>query len=274
MSTLTSTQKINYTLRIATACCFIGHGAFGIITKAVWCNYFALFGIGTDLAYKLMPWLGSFDILLGITMLILPVRIIPAWLVVWGIVTALCRPLSGEPFAEFIERAGNYGAPFTLLLLAGGINRRSLLSIINPELQADDKTIRRVFICLKIVVFLLLAGHGWLNLIVKKGLLSQYASLGFSEPAKVALVVGLFEITAAVSILIRPIRSLIFILFIWKMTTELFYPHYEFFEWLERGGSYGSLLALWFALDPALGQNKSSFGWVFRISKPMKHRSV
>jgi hypothetical protein len=36
---------------------------------------------------------------------------------------------------------------------------------------------------------------------------------------------------------------------IWKITSEFFYPHYELFEWVERGGSYGALLALWFALD-------------------------
>ena len=40
-----NTLKIHYTLRIAAAMCFIGHGAFGIITKPIWCNYFALFGI-------------------------------------------------------------------------------------------------------------------------------------------------------------------------------------------------------------------------------------
>jgi hypothetical protein len=50
--------KIHYTLRVAVAMCFIGHGAFGIITKPVWCNYFALFGIGHDIAYRLMPLLG------------------------------------------------------------------------------------------------------------------------------------------------------------------------------------------------------------------------
>jgi hypothetical protein len=33
------------------------------------------------------------------------------------------------------------------------------------------------------------------------------------------------------------------------MGTELFYPHWEVFEWVERAGSYGSLLALWLALD-------------------------
>jgi hypothetical protein len=111
--------KIFQLLRLGTAMCFIGHGAFGIITKPVWCNYFAVFGIGRDLAYQLMPILGCLDILLGIIMLIFPMRVIAAWLVCWGIVTALLRPLSGEPFAEFIERAGNFGAPLVLLMLAG-----------------------------------------------------------------------------------------------------------------------------------------------------------
>jgi len=29
--------------------------------------------------------------------------------------------------------------------------------------------------------------------------------------------------------------------------SETFYPAFPLFEWLERGGSYGSILALWFA---------------------------
>src|SRR5882762_2459333 len=119
MRSLTTEQKILYTLRIAIAMCFIGHGAFGIITKPIWCNYFAVFGIGKDLAYRLMPVLGSFDILLGLIMLVYPMRIIPLWLVIWGVLTATLRPLSGEPFAELIERAGNFGAPLAFLLLSG-----------------------------------------------------------------------------------------------------------------------------------------------------------
>jgi hypothetical protein len=51
-------------------------------------------------------------------------------------------------------------------------------------------------------------------------------------------------------VLIRPFRPMILAFLIWKMASELFYPHYELFEWVERGGSYGVLLALWFALDP------------------------
>lgn len=248
MSTITS-QKIHYTLRIATACCFIGHGAFGVVTKAIWCNYFALFGIGTAMAYKLMPFLGSFDILLGLTMLILPLRIIPAWLVLWGFITGLCRPLAGEPFAELIERAGNFGAPLALLILSGGVNRNNLLRTINPAPPVDELTNRKLFYCLKITAFLLLAGHGWLNLLGKKAYLDQYLRLGFVNPVKTALVIGLFEIAAAFAIFIKPARSLVLILFIWKMATELMYPHLEFFEWLERAGSYSILLSLWFIPD-------------------------
>ncbi|HEY4062544.1 MAG TPA: hypothetical protein VGM30_11615 [Puia sp.] len=263
----TPVQYIHYTLRIASAMCFIGHGTFGIITKAVWCNYFGVFGVGHDLAYRIMPIVGTADILMGISLLVYPTRAILAWLVVWGIVTATLRPLSGEPFAELIERAGNFGAPLALLLLSGsgGPTLRGWFMRIDPDTGTtpdtgaypghrsdtsltarppDERTLARVRICLRIVVFLLLVGHGWLNLIEKKGLLSQYQALGFSNPARTALYAGLFEMLAAVAILIRPVRPLLMVLIVWKMASELFYPHWELFEWIERGGSYGSLLAL------------------------------
>lgn len=238
-------HKMHYILRVAAAMCFIGHGAFGIITKPIWCNYFAVFGIGHDMAYHLMPVVGIVDITMGLILLFYPIRAVPAWLVIWGLVTASLRPLSGEPFAEMIERAGNFGVPLALLLLAG---RGRWWSRLDPHPQPDVKTFSRVILCLRIVVFLLLLGHGWLNLIGKKGLLQQYSGLGFSNPANTAILAGLFEILAAFALLIRPVRPLLAALFIWKIGTELFYPKYELFEWVERGGSYGALLALYFAL--------------------------
>ncbi len=247
--TLQNDRKIYYTLRFAAAMCFIGHGAFGIITKQIWCNYFGVFGIGHDMAFRLMPWVGTVDILMGISLLFYPTRAILRWLIIWGGITALLRPMSGEPFAEFIERAGNFGAPLALLILCGnkGATARwfSLVSVYDP---VDNETRERVINCLKAIVFLLLVGHGWLNLIEKKGIMGQYASLGFSNPAQVGQIIGIFEIVAACSVLIRPPRPLIFAFFIWKIGTELFYPHWELFEWIERGGSYGALLALWLAL--------------------------
>ncbi len=251
MFSLSIQQKIHYTLRSAIAMCFIGHGVFGIITKPIWCNYFAVFGIDQTLAYRLMPLIGSFDILMGIFMLVYPMRVITLWLIIWGTLTASLRPLSGEPFAELIERAGNSGAPLALLILSGGIGRNfnNIFTPLSADINPDEKTTQRVFTCLKIIVFLLLAGHGWLNIMEKKGLINQYTSLGFTNPGSAAVTIGIFEIVAAFSVLIKPFRPLIFVLFVWKMSSELLYPRYELFEWIERGGSYGVLLALWFMLD-------------------------
>jgi uncharacterized membrane protein YphA (DoxX/SURF4 family) len=257
---------MHYILRVAAAMCFIGHGAFGIITKPIWCNYFAVFGIGNDLAYTLMPVVGTMDITMGLILLFYPIRVVPAWLVIWGIVTASLRPLSGEPFAELIERAGNYGAPLALLLLSGspddvpgtGGGFRGWWSRLSAHPQPDARTFARVMLCLRIAVFLLLLGHGWLNLIEKKGMLQQYAGLGFPRPAVTAHVAGIFEMVSAVALLVRPVRPLLLALFIWKMGTELFYPHWELFEWVERGGSYGALLALYFSLEKSTIRNTNS----------------
>jgi len=242
--------KLHYTLRFASALCFFGHGAFGIITKPIWVNYFAVFGIGHDMAYHLMPVVGVLDILMGVSLLIYPTRAILLWLVVWGFITALCRPLSGEHVAETIERAGNYGAPLTLLILSGfgGKSIKNWFVRINEETLTNERVLATATICLRAIVFLLLAGHGLLNLAEKKGLLGQYTSLGFSDPVQMAHIVGVFEIIAALSVLIKPVRPVLFALFIWKMGTELFYPHWEAFEWIERSGSYGAILALWFIL--------------------------
>jgi hypothetical protein len=229
----TPAHNIHITLRVASAMCFFGHGAFGIITKPIWCHYFAVFGIGQDLAYRLMPVVGTADILFGLSLLLYPTRAVLAWLVGWGTLTALLRPLSGEPVGEFIERAGNYGAPMGLLMLSGF---GPWWSRLDAYPQPDKARFARVVNCLRVVGFLLLLGHGWLNMIEKKGLLAQYAA------------VGLFEMIAAVALLIKPVRPLLLVLFFWKMGTELFYPHYALFEWIERSGSYGSLLALWLAL--------------------------
>ncbi len=109
--------------------------------------------------------------------------------------------------------------------------------------------LQKVIYCLKIVVFFLLLGHGFLNLMEKKSIVNQYILMGFSNGATTAQLVGLFEIIGAFAILIRPFRSLVLVFFLWKAGSELLYPHYEMFEWIERGGSYGVLLALWFALD-------------------------
>ncbi|MEO7120410.1 MAG: hypothetical protein ABIY62_04905, partial [Ginsengibacter sp.] len=160
-------NRIYYTLRIASAMCFIGHGSFGIITKSIWANYFGMFGIGHAASYSLMPVVGIIDILFGLMLLFYPIKAVVIWLVLWGFVTALLRPMSGEPFPEFIERAGNFGAPLALLILSGPDNLKNLFRPLHADIKISDQTLKSVTLILRIVVCLLLAGHGWLNLIEK-----------------------------------------------------------------------------------------------------------
>jgi hypothetical protein len=236
---------IYHNLRFAAAMCFIGHGAFGILTKPIWCNYMALFGIGPELAYQLMPVVGTADILLGFSLLVYPTRAAALWLVFWGIFTAALRPLSGEPFAEMIERAGNYGAPLAMLVILGKeINFQAWFKKLDIEALNQVTVSKPAIWCLKLCSFLLLLGHGWLNLIHKPGLLAQYGSFGFTAPATIATIIGYLEIIAAFSILIKPLGAVLFLLFFWKMVSEMFYPHFGLIEWIERGGSYACLLAL------------------------------
>lgn len=255
----TNNNKIYYTLRFAAAMCFIGHGTFGIITKQIWCNYFAVFGIGHDMAYTLMPVLGAVDILFGLSILFYPTRAVLMWLAVWGLITATLRPMSGEPFAELIERAGNFGVPIALLLLCGiEQNIASWFRRLDPPAISRPDRKKRVRVFLQCVAFLLLTGHGLLNLMDKKGLLTEYSSLGFHDTHEAALLAGLIEVAMGIMVLIKPLRSVVFVFLVWKMASELFYPHWEMFEWIERGGSYGALLALWFSLGPKIVERSGS----------------
>ncbi|MEJ0033792.1 MAG: hypothetical protein WDO15_27180 [Bacteroidota bacterium] len=85
-------------------------------------------------------------------------------------------------------------------------------------------------------------------MIEKGGLLKQYASIGIGNTIQTAHVVGIIEIVGALLILVRPLGYIVLAFFIWKMTSEVLYPAYPFFEWVERGGSYGVLLGLWMML--------------------------
>lgn len=202
------------------------------------------------MAYKLMPVVGAVDILLGIILLFYPLRFSAAWLIFWGLFTASLRPLSGEPFAEFLERAGNFGAPIILLLLTtSSIKSGAWFERLRPVKKLETENIDRVQQCLQLFGFLLLLGHGWLNLMGKQGLLNQYGAVGFDDPVYVAQIVGIAECLGAVLILVRPTSSVIFVLIIWKMASETLYPTYELLEWIERGGSYAVLLGLWVIIN-------------------------
>src|SRR5215216_4176300 len=104
-------------LRLACGFEFIGHGAFGIITKASWIPYFGVLGLPERWAWRLEPVVGGVDITLGVLTLLKPLRVVLLFYAVWGLWTASLRPLSGEPVWELVERAPNYLVPLALLCL-------------------------------------------------------------------------------------------------------------------------------------------------------------
>lgn len=112
-------KKTKWILRIGIAGEFIGHGIFALNLKQGWIPYFTSIGISESTALTLLPLIGIMDILVAIIVLISPFKIILAWASFWGFITALIRPISGEPIWDFVERWANWAAPLALLSLNG-----------------------------------------------------------------------------------------------------------------------------------------------------------
>lgn len=231
-----------HVLRVGAALCFIGHGAFGLITKEAWVPYFGLVGIPPEVAFRLMPLVGAADILVGVLALIRPMPVVFAYMVVWALWTAMLRPLTGEPFWELLERAGNYGVPLALLLLPGIPTRvRNWFSRMHPPQTANT---RGAGVVLRGTVVLLLLGHAGFGLEGRELLASHYAAVGLSAAA--VPILGGFELGLAVAIAFVGAPGLLLFAMAWKVGIELLYPlsGAPIWEFIERAGSYAAPLAL------------------------------
>jgi len=246
-----------WTLRIAVAAEYIGHGAFGILRKQGWIPYFGVASIGSESALQLMPWVGTFDIVMGIIALISPRRIVLLHMAIWGLWTALLRPLSGEPFWEFIERSYNYGVPFVFLWWVGF--GRTLRAWFEPiRIPTPDSTWEaRAILFLRGIAAWMLIGHGLLGALSHKSLLAQHygaaglQALGMPLP-QLAAFIGWFEVALGILVFIRPWRPLLVFILVWKVVTELLHSvnHQPIWEFVERGGAYATpiLMLLLFAV--------------------------
>ena len=112
-------KKVEWILRIGIFGTFFGHGIFGLMLKQSWIPYFASVGISDSTAFVLLPIIGILDIMVAVFALIKPIRIILIWATLWAFITALIRPISGEPIWDFVERSANWAAPLALLYLRG-----------------------------------------------------------------------------------------------------------------------------------------------------------
>ena len=222
-------RALEWTLRIGGFMCFVGHGAFGLVTKQAWVPYFGVVGIDRETAFQLMPLVGTVDVIVGFSILLRPRLPVACWMVLWAMWTALLRPLSGESGWEALERAGNYGVPAVL----------ALMMVTRPRVSA-----RWV---LTFTVALLLFGHGALGVLGKPGITRNIASV-FPAGVAPALTVyeGWFEIALGALVLIRPVPALLLFVCAWKLATEALFisAGAPIWEVVERGGSYAAPIAL------------------------------
>jgi hypothetical protein len=234
-----------WVLRVGAALCFIGHGAFGFITKAAWLPYFAVAGIPEPWAWRMMPVVGAIDVMAGMAVLYAPRGFPLVYMTVWAFWTALLRPLAGESVLEAVERAGNYGVPLALLLLTAVPRSWVGLAKALDGPGPDERVGGAVRQVLKWTTCLLLFGHGALGAIAGKALLTQhYAMLGL-PPATTAMA-GWFEIALAVGVAVRPMAGLLVFVAAWKVATESLFlvSGAPIWELLERAGSVAAPLAL------------------------------
>ena len=257
--TLPRERKLPWLLRLGVIGCFIGHGAYGFITKEAWVSYFGVVGLDRAWAYRLMPWIGVMDVSLGLMMAVVPLPIVLLHLTVWGLWTAALRPLSGDSVWEFVERAGNYGVPLAFLALTGvprswrGWLAPVWLSDTRPLTIATERAMHRI---LRVTTCLLLLGHGALGALHNKpALTAHYASIGLQNVMVGGLtltqIVGGCEIVLAIAVLVAPLPSLLLGICLWKMGTETPFMTAGSlpFEWIERAGSYMAPLALYVLIE-------------------------
>ncbi|HVW29599.1 MAG TPA: hypothetical protein VHC69_29755 [Polyangiaceae bacterium] len=234
-------------LRLGCALCFVGHGAWGVMTKAGWLPFYAVFGVPASMAWKTMPLVGGVDITLGVLALFRPTRAVLAYMTFWALFTALLRPLAGMGFWEFLERGGNYGPPFALYLLATASGSR-WFGRIDPAPIPREASLRAAW-ALRVSIACLLIGHGGLvGIQAKRVFVEHFHAIGIAATETLLRGFGALEIAAGLAVLLRPSRWLLLCVTFWKLATELLYPiagsARDVWEWIERGGDYVAPLAL------------------------------
>jgi len=242
---------------------FIGHGAYGFVFKKAWIPFYQVLGFGPEISHILMPVTGLMDIIMGILALFLPLRAIFLHLSVWGVFTAVLRPLAADlaPLAQYswyevLERGGNYGPAIVMMCLVGcgnnGFTKGLFERIAIPTFNSSNLRIVKYILHLS-VVFLLIGHAGYGFAMHKTMLMNHYNSIGFRiytiNHFLLVTSIGVFEFVLALVSLVKPSNALLVFVIAWKVSTEWLYvtaspTYFDVFEFVERGGSYLAPLAL------------------------------
>jgi len=106
---------IGWILRLTTVLLLLSHGALNaFVMKPVFATQYALLGMsGTSVE----PWVGAFECLLALAVLIRPGFGLLVFVLAWKFATEALSPMAGSPMWVFIEHGGSYAAPLALALL-------------------------------------------------------------------------------------------------------------------------------------------------------------
>lgn len=241
---------LHWILRIGFVMDFIGHGTYGFLQKASFVKYLAVVGIPPEVGIHYLPVIGAHDYILALGVLLVPTRAFLLWGGIWGLWTALLRPLAGESWWEVLDRGGNYGMPFALFLLAGiPATGRAWFARVR-EWRLPAATWSTFAWTLRLATGFCLIGHGGYGAFIHKPILEQHwAAIGV-EPGTFLTAIGWAEIALGMLTLVRPFPALLYFVAAFKIGTELLYPISglpplrPIFEFIERGGSYTCPLAL------------------------------
>lgn len=238
-------EKITFLLRLGVLGCFVGHGIWGIIGKEGWIPFFQVFYFNDSISRQLMPVIGGMDILIGIIGFFLPNRLLLWWAAAWTVFTAMLRPSAGMGMSEFFERAGNYGVPIAMLVLANAFS--SQLSLTKRlELMDWDftKRIWTVEMILRLSLASLLIGHGGLAFFNDHPVIMRHLEfIGLGVSRETMMVFGGFEMILGMWVLLFPrTRGLLIFVLFYKLFTEFIHPlaghPRDIFETIERMGDY------------------------------------
>jgi hypothetical protein len=252
---------LHWLFRLALCAEFVGHGAFGVMTKQGWVPYFTLFGFPEAWAWRLMPAVGSIDITLGFLALLAPMRAGLLYMGCWGLFTAVLRPLAGESGWEFLERSYNFGLPFLMLWMHGvGTTARSWFTVLTEIPRLTVVRAQRAQWALRAIMAGMLIGHGAFGFVMgKANLLRFYDAAGFGvfgvPLPTLSGAIGGFEMLLGVLCLMATWPAFFVFVCVWKLSTEFLHvPSQAYGAWwevLERGSSYAAPL-LWLGFHRAL----------------------
>ena len=111
--------SIHWLFRLALFCEFVGHGAFGVLTKPPGCPILGHVRASRSVGLEAHAHRRERGYRLRDAALVAPIRAGLLYMACWGLFTALLRPLAGEGWWEFLERSYNFGVPLLMLWVHG-----------------------------------------------------------------------------------------------------------------------------------------------------------